>query len=255
MVRTSLPICQDRIRSLRILPGRANLLRENWDFGNSLHPTGPRPARLFMFSRVEAMDSSLNPLLAGRSGGRGKLRRAALICACSLACVSAIITLTFVFPALERKYVLEDKDCTDEELAAGSCHIDGNQQWKDEDVSDRWSTADWMNGYNEVTGTDVNTDEYKPWADKVMASLGVSDTDPSIMSFGALIPPPLAANIQVVSGTTVIVSTCDPLWGCRHDYACVDRYSTMPEVCNMNKVSTPVAVALNSVNCGVITLR
>ena len=170
------------------------------------------------------MDSA-DPLLAGRSGGKGKLRRAALLCACSLACVSAMITLTFVFPVSERKYVLENKDCTDEEQASGACHVDGNEQWKEEDVNDRWSTADWMNGYNEVTGTDVNTDEYKPWADKVMASLGASDTDPSIMSFGALIPPPFPPNVQVVSGTTVIVPTCDPLWGCRQDYACVDRYN------------------------------
>ena len=118
---------------------------------------------------------------------------------------------------------MEDKDCTDEEIASGSCHVDGNEAWKQEDVNDRWSTADWMNGYNEVTDTDVNTDEYRPWADKLKASLGVLDTDPS---FGPIIPPPFLPATQFVTGTTVIVSTCDPLWGCKQNAACVDRWSS-----------------------------
>ncbi len=72
----------------------------------------------------------------------------------------------------------------------------------------------------------MNTDEYKPWANKLMSS----QTDPSIMSFGALIPSPFPPNVQVVSGTTVIAPTCDSLWGCRQDYACVDRHKPVHTV-------------------------
>ena len=158
---------------------------------------------------------------------RRRAQSVALACAL-LAFVSALVTISFtvVLPS-SGKYVLEDKDCPEEQQASGSCHVDGNQQWKDEDVSDRWSTADWMNGYNEVTDSDVNSDEYQPWADKLKSSLGVLDTDPTL---GTTILPPFPPIAQFVTGTTVIVPTCDPLWGCKQNAACIDRYQEQKTV-------------------------
>ena len=164
------------------------------------------------------------------SGFRSKKRHAtqiAFVCALVLGCISALAIVSIILP-IHNKYSLEDDDCSDDEQALGSCHVDGNEQWKDEEVSDRWSTAEWMNGYNQVTDGDVNSDEYQPWVDKLKTSLGASDTDPTL---GQTIIPPLAPVAQFVTGTTVIVPTCEPLWGCKQNAACVDRYLAVIRLC------------------------
>mmetsp|Transcript_2434 Transcript_2434/g.6605 ORF Transcript_2434/g.6605 Transcript_2434/m.6605 type:complete len:250 (+) Transcript_2434:1293-2042(+) len=147
--------------------------------------------------------------------------RTALVSICTL-CFASIF-LIFISTA-RVKTVLEDAPCTDEQLANGSCHVDGNEQWKDEDVNEKWATTQWMNGFDDVTPSDVNSDDYNPWSERLASSMNDSPEYPSLISGGQLFPPTLPPNMQVLTSTSVVVTTCDSVLGCKQTPACVDRW-------------------------------
>ena len=165
-------------------------------------------------------DSPLLPSGRRRSGILLASGAAGLSLFCAILCVLAVA----LSPA-RRTLALEDKDCPEDVESAGGCHTDGNLKWKQEDVSERWATADWMNGYNEVTGNDVISDEYEPWADKLSMELSDPITVASTIPDGTRLPPMLPPSVRVVAANTVVVPTaCDPQFGCRQNLACIDRW-------------------------------
>ncbi len=105
-----------------------------------------------------------------------------------------------------------------------ACHIDGNEQWKDEDVNDRWSTADWNVWIQRGDWSRCEHGRIKTLSRQSDGLTWCFRLRPVHNVLRGTHPSQLSAQFASCVGPTVIVPTCDPLCGCRQNYACVDMY-------------------------------